>query len=237
MKQWKYQSTYATINNYLSQMNTHLAPECVLPHLAIAKLGRSQLCKYNHIYTNDGKYGEIVLNSMYIRDNPSNNEIVHYIMLAIDALCQHVVMCKNEGKKLAPHCSQVKTLLKKAGLVYNGKKPLSFTKDTDGSTDSALYAMLEQDYSEDVNEIAYIEPLPPTPRKTKVQPATDTAQNTLKFEQEQTIASTHEEVTILRKERDELLKTVRQLAEEVETLTNKLNKLQPVEEAMANVAN
>lgn len=231
MEQWKYQHTYLTIKSYLEQMNSHLFPEGqdVFPHLAISKLGRSQLCKYNHTYTNDGQYGEIILNSMYIRENPSNNEIIHYIMLAVDALCQHVVMCKNEGKKLAPHCSQVKTLLKKAGLVYNGKNPLSFTKDKDGSPDSVLYSMLEQDYSDDVDAIAYIEPLPPAPRKSKAQPATNPAQNTqghptispsntIKYKQITMTDSWQDKYNDLLKKFEKQEKTIQKLMSQIEAL-------------------
>lgn len=216
MEQWKYQETYNTVSNYLNQILEHVVTDCdhetiMLPHFGIAKLGRSQLCKYNHTYTNDGTLGEIILNSMYIHDNPSDNEMIHYIMLAVDALAQHVVMCQNEGKKLAPHCCRVKTLLKKVGLVYRGTKaPLTFTDD------SLLRAILVDGFDEEtLEQIVYIEQLPPVPRNPKAQTATESTQNTLKFDEQQTSSVWQEQVAIQQKTIEGLQKTIQELQQQL----------------------
>lgn len=243
---WTYKTTHATIKGYLEQIYDHLVPtqnqtEIPFPHFGIDTLGRSYLCKHFHTYTDDGQMGSIVLNSMYIKPNPSDNEIIYYIVLAVDALCQHVVMCKNEGKKLMPHCSQVKALLKQTGLVYNGTKAhLSFTKEKNGTIDSLLYATLEADYNDEIDHIVYAETLPPKSRKAKAQPIPPVAQNQMNFDVPVIPENLIEEYARMKQTLAESQKTLAESQKKVQELTQQLAvfkaPLQPLEDQVQELA-
>ena len=230
-KVWSYETIHPTIKDYLEQMLTHLVTDTsiAMPHFGIGKLGRAYLCKYFPTYTNDGTLGYIILNSMYIKPTASKNELIYYIMLAVDALCQHVVTCKNEDKKIQPHCSRVKTMLKKAGLVYHGtKEPLSFTKDENGKNEGLLYSVLEQDFEDDIDQISYPEIIPPPKRTQNEQKPAENGQMTMETDWKH-------EYDLLQQERDNLQETVQKLTVKLEQYEHKqtdeaTNVQQPIEQ-------
>lgn len=163
---WKYKAVYQTLKEYMMNIYSRLLPNEALPDLRIRPMGRTRLSKY-FPESDNGSDGMIVINSRYLPENPTNNELIYFVMLIAHDLCQCVAMRKNEGAK--PHGKEVKKLLKQIGLVYSSSKvPLSFTKDESEKPDGLLYMILQDDGLED--DLKNVKPpeIAPATKKAKI---------------------------------------------------------------------
>lgn len=131
---WQYAQVASELVDWMAAIYEMLSPENIatnvgLPTFGIKKLGRTIVSKYKHEYTEGGTLGYIYCNARYISANPAENQLVYFVMLIAHDLCQCLAMRKKTDKKILAHGKEVKQLLEKVGLVWNGPKAhLTFTQ-------------------------------------------------------------------------------------------------------------
>lgn len=166
-EQWSYQQVYSELVDWMAVIYEKLSPESIqegagLPSFEIKKLGRTIVSKYKHSYTGGGTLGMVAFNTLYLNENPTENQLIYFVMLLAHDLCQCLAMREKTDKKIAPHGREVKELFKQVGIVWNGAKAhLSFTDD------SWLKTRLTEAYPEAMQKIVYPEILPAPEKKAK----------------------------------------------------------------------
>lgn len=228
---WQYAQVASELVDWMAVIYEMLSPENIannvgLPTFGIKKLGRTIVSKYKHEYTEGGTLGYIYCNAIYISPNPTENQLVYFVMLISHDLCQCLAMRKKTDKKVLAHGKEVNQLLEKVGLVWNGPKAhLTFTQK------SWLKDRLAEAYPDAIAEIAYPKILPPPVKKPKQQqlfildtvdqtptntPAECTS-NAAKNEQQDVHDDGQPSYAVLLKTCTEQLKTIRELTQKLET--------------------
>ena len=247
---WQYAQVASELVDWMAAIYEMLSPESIannvgLPTFGIKKLGRTIVSKYKHEYTEGGTLGYIYCNAIYISPNPTEKQLVYFVMLIAHDLCQCIAMRKETDKKVLAHGKEVKQLLEKVGLVWNGPKAhLTFTQK------SWLKDRLTETYPEAIAEIAYPKILPPPPKKEKPQqlfildtanqattstPAECTS-NTAENEQQAAHDDGQPSYEDLLKTCAEQLKTIQELRQRIESF-NPSNIQQEQPQELANAAN
>lgn len=246
---WIYKEVHQKLMYMMEQIYYHLLPSGILAiDLRIRPMARTLFSKF-YPNTDNGTDGIISINSRYLPPIPTENQLFYFIILIAHDLCQYVAMRENEAAK--PHGKEVKKLLKKIGIAYNGtKKPFTFTKDKDGNIDSLIYAMLEDENDSAVKEIVVPEILPPPPKKEKPQQLSildqvdqaptsnlvEASSNASKSEQQPSCNNGQPSYEVLLKTCAEQLKTIQELRQRIESF-NPSNIQQEQPQELANAAN
>lgn len=248
--QWPYQQVYSELVDWMAIIYETLSPESVqagdgLPSFEIKKMGRTIVSKYKHAYTGGGTLGMIAFNTLYVNETPTENQLIYFVMLLAHDLCQCVAMRKKTDKKVLPHGKEVKQLLEKVGLVWNGPKAhLTFTEN------SWLKTRLQAAYPDAMAEISYPQILPPPAKKEKPQQFSildqvdqaptsnlvEASSNASKNEQQPSCNNGQPSYEVLLKTCAEQLKTIQELRQRIESF-NPSNIQQEQPQELANAAN
>lgn len=209
---YSFRDSYEKLIEWRDQIWQHLTDDSMLPpEIEIKRIGASIVTKYFH-----ARYGHVVgkifVNETYLPpEDICDGMLAFYIMRLAHDLCQCVAMRKNNSDKVPPHGKEVKALLKKIGIAYNGtKKPLSFTND------SLIQALIEETLEE--TEIVYPELQQPPTRKAKAVTPPENTQNTAPIAQEAIPDSWKAAYDNLKQQYEELLKTTQELQHQLQEI-------------------
>ena len=248
--QWKYAQVASELVDWMAVIYEMLSFEneknrVGLPTFGIKKLGRTVVSKYKHDYTEGGTLGYIFCNALYINANPTENQLIYFVMLIAHDLCQCIAMRKKTDKKVLAHGKEVKQLLEKVGLVWNGPKAhLTFTLK------SWLKDRLTETYPNAMTKISYPQILPPPIKKPKLQQLSildqvdqaptsnlvEASSNASKNEQQPSCNNGQPSYEVLLKTCAEQLKTIQELRQRIESF-NPSNIQQEQPQELANAAN